>query len=61
MDLFGSRDTLDLGSSHIGYHRLDRLEKSGLVASLDRLPRSIKVLLEFKADINALPNSIDGK
>ncbi len=44
-DAFGARATLDTGHGIAYLYRLDRLEKQG-VASIDRLPFSIKVMLE---------------
>jgi len=45
-DRFGARDTFDTGSGSAYLYRLEKLERDGLVPSLDRLPFSIKVLLE---------------
>ncbi|MDX1418555.1 MAG: aconitate hydratase AcnA [Rubricoccaceae bacterium] len=45
-DPFGARDTLDTPDGSAYLYRLDRLEADGLVPSLDRLPFSIKILLE---------------
>ncbi len=42
---FGAKDTLQLGSSTVGYYRLAALKEQGLGA-VDNLPFSIKVLLE---------------
>ena len=44
-DPFGARGTLDLGGTSATIYRLRELEKKG-VAKLDRLPFSIRVLLE---------------
>jgi aconitate hydratase len=44
-DLFGSRDILKVGNKQYVIYRLDALEKAGLTR-LDRLPFSIRVLLE---------------
>src|SRR5262245_39649927 len=43
---FGARDTLEVAGGAIGYYRLARLVDSGVARSLDRLPYSIRVLLE---------------
>ncbi len=53
-DSFGTFDKLSVGERSYGYFRLPKLEQAGLV-SLDRLPFSIRVLLE-----NALRNE-DGR
>ena len=45
LDSFGARDTFDTGSGSATLYRLDRLEQRGF-SGLDRLPFSIKVLLE---------------
>ncbi len=45
-DAFGSRGTLDTGHGSAVIHRLDALARSGLAPGLERLPFSIKVLLE---------------
>jgi aconitate hydratase len=45
-DRFGARDLFETGSGPAYLHRLGKLEADGLVPSLDRLPFSIKVLLE---------------
>jgi aconitate hydratase len=45
-DLFGTRTTFDTGHGRAALYRLDILEKSGIAPGLDRLPFSIKVLLE---------------
>ncbi len=44
-DFFGARDTFDTGSGTAAIYRLSQLEKKG-IAKIDRLPFSIKVLLE---------------
>ncbi len=44
-DFFGARDTFDTGSGKVAIYRLSQLEKKG-IAKIDRLPFSIKVLLE---------------
>ena len=46
IDAFGSLDTLDSGQGPVSYYRLSALEREGLTADLDRLPFSIKILLE---------------
>src|SRR5262249_44581741 len=43
---FGARDTLAGPGGPFGLYRLDRLEKAGVASRLDRMPFSIKVLLE---------------
>jgi aconitate hydratase A / 2-methylisocitrate dehydratase len=45
-DAFGALDTLDAGQGPVSYYRLRALERAGLTGDLDRLPFSIKVLLE---------------
>jgi aconitate hydratase len=45
-DAFGARSTFDTGAGRAGIYRLSALEKAGLAPGLDRLPFSIKVLLE---------------
>jgi aconitate hydratase len=45
-DAFGSRGTLESGSGTYTIHRLQALAGSGLAPGLDRMPFSIKVLLE---------------
>ena len=45
-DSFGALDTLDAGQGPVSYYRLRALERTGLTGDLDRLPFSIKVLLE---------------
>src|SRR5262245_50061853 len=42
---FGARDTLDTGSGRAYIYRLSKLQKDG-IGNVDRLPFSIKVLLE---------------
>ncbi len=54
-DAFGARATLDTGSGRATIYRLDALEKAGVAPGLDRLPFSIKVLLE------AVLRSVDGE
>ncbi len=53
-DPFGALATVDLPEGPTSFHRLGRLEEMGL-ASLDRLPFSIRILLE-----NVLRNAGDG-
>src|SRR6187402_1220893 len=43
---FGARDTFPVGDKRLGIYRLSKLEKDGLVPSLEKLPFSIRVLLE---------------
>jgi aconitate hydratase len=45
-DSFGALETLDAGQGPVSYYRLRALEREGLTGDLDRLPFSIKVLLE---------------
>ena len=45
-DAFGARSSLETGSGRAAIYRLDALEKAGVAPGLDRLPFSIKVLLE---------------
>ena len=54
IDPFGALATVDLAEGPTSFYRLGRLEETG-VASLDRLPFSIRVLLE-----NVLRNAGDG-
>ena len=51
---FGTRGTIDSGGTRAGIYRLSKLAQNG-VGNIDRLPFSIKVLLE-----NALRNE-DGR
>ena len=44
-DSFGARDVFDTGSGRAYYYRLAKLQEDGL-GRIDRLPFSIKVLLE---------------
>ncbi|HET7377464.1 MAG TPA: aconitate hydratase AcnA, partial [Anaerolineae bacterium] len=44
-DFFGARDTFETGSGRAAIYRLSALQKSG-IANIERLPFSIKVLLE---------------
>jgi len=43
---FGARDTFDVGADRLAIYRLSHLEKSGVAKDIDRLPYSIRVLLE---------------
>ncbi len=43
---FGARDTFDAGDGPLGIYRIQQLERSGIAPSIDRLPFSIRVLLE---------------
>lgn len=54
-DPFGALAAIDLPEGTTSYYRLTRLEESGVVPSLDRLPFSIRVLLE-----NVLRNAGNG-
>jgi aconitate hydratase len=45
-DPFGARTTVDLPEGPTSFYSLSRLEEEGVVDSLDRLPFSIRVLLE---------------
>ncbi len=45
-ETFGARGTLDTRQGPIGILRLEALQKAGLARSLDRMPFSIKILLE---------------
>jgi aconitate hydratase len=45
-DPFGALTTLDLPEGSTSFYRLSRLEEEGVVDSLDRLPFSIRILLE---------------
>jgi len=45
-DAFGARSTLDTGHGSAALYRLSALAEAGIAPSLDRLPFSIKVLLE---------------
>jgi aconitate hydratase len=54
-DVFGARARFETGSGPAALYRLDALEKSGVARSLDRLPFSIKVLLE------AVLRNLDGE
>ena len=43
---FGARGTLRIRSGDVTIHRLDALSRAGLAPGLERLPFSIKILLE---------------
>jgi aconitate hydratase A / 2-methylisocitrate dehydratase len=45
-DPFGALTSTELPEGNTAYYRLSRLEETGVVSSLDRLPFSIRVLLE---------------
>jgi aconitate hydratase len=45
-DVFGARSTFDTGHGSAALYRLRALEKEGVAKNLDRMPFSIKVLLE---------------
>ena len=45
-DPFGARTTIDLPEGPTAFYRLGRLEEEGIVDSLDKLPFSIRILLE---------------
>jgi aconitate hydratase len=45
-DVFGARSTFDTGHGQAALYRLDALAREGVAPGLDRLPFSIKVLLE---------------
>ena len=45
-DPFGALTTVDLPEGRTSFYRLSRLEDEGVLDSLDRLPFSIRVLLE---------------
>ena len=54
-DVFGARRSIEAGGREITLYDLSALEKAGVVPSLDRLPFSIRVLLE------AVLRSLDGE
>ena len=54
-DAFSARSTLDTGFGRATIYRLDALRKAGVAPGLERLPFSIKVLLE------AVLRSVDGE
>ena len=45
-DPFGARTTIDLPEGPTSFYKLSRLEDEGVIDSLDRLPFSLRVLLE---------------
>jgi len=45
-DAFGARDRISTAQGEVGIYRLQALAKAGLAAGLERLPYSVKVLLE---------------
>ncbi len=51
-DPFGARERVDLPEGPTAFYRISRLEDEGVISSLDRLPFSIRILLE-----NALRNA----
>jgi aconitate hydratase len=55
LDVFGARGTLETGQGTVTVFRLQALEKSGIVPRLDRLPFSVKILLE------GVLHSVDGE
>ncbi len=54
-DVFGARGTINTGHGTATIYRLSALEKAGLAPGLDRLPFSIKILLE------AVLRNVDGE
>jgi aconitate hydratase len=54
-DVFGARSRLSTASGAVTIYRLDALAKAGLVRRLDRMPYSIRVLLE------AVLRNVDGE
>jgi aconitate hydratase len=54
-DAFGARTTIPTGHGPVTIFRLDALQKAGLAPGLDRLPFSIKILLE------AVLRTVDGE
>ncbi len=54
-DVFGARGTLDTTQGKVTTYRLAALKKAGLAPGLDRMPFSIKILLE------AVLRSVDGE
>ncbi len=45
-DPFGARDTMTVGDETVGFYRLSKLSAAGVAPAFDRLPYSIRVLLE---------------
>src|SRR3972149_3176956 len=54
-DAFGARGALETGSGPVTVYRLSALEQRGLAKGLDRMPFSVKVLLE------AVLRNLDGE
>jgi aconitate hydratase len=54
-DVFGARSSLSTAHGSFTIHRLDALQKAGLAPGLDRMPYSIRVLLE------AVLRNVDGE
>ncbi len=54
-DVFGARGTFETGQGPVTFYRLSALERAGVAPGLDRMPFSIKVLLE------AVLRSVDGE
>jgi aconitate hydratase len=54
-DIFGARGSFDTGLGTLTMYRLSALAKAGLAPGLDRMPFSIKILLE------AVLHSVDGE
>jgi len=54
-DIFGARGTLDTGHGSVTLYRLSALARAGLAPGLNRMPFSIKILLE------AVLHSVDGE
>jgi aconitate hydratase len=55
LDVFGARGMLETGQGTVTVFRLQVLEKGGIVPRLDRLPFSVKILLE------GVLHSVDGE
>ncbi len=55
IDVFGARDSLQTPQGGVTIYRLSALQKAGLAPGLDRLPFSIRILLE------AVLRSVDGE
>ncbi len=54
-DAFGARGTFETGHGPVTFYRLSALERAGVAPGLDRMPFSIKILLE------AVLRSVDGE
>src|SRR5262245_13428761 len=54
-DSFGARSRRETGQGGLAFYRLSALEKAGVARGMDRLPFSIKVLLE------AVLRNVDGE